>query len=161
MSEKAIKIVSNMSDVQAVHFLEHFGKQLFEGTTPEAVKNGVTPGLKDLAELRQLDTLDGETRQRRLEPKDSALIARVTLQQMAQDDGLSDALVKSWEEYDPQELFVETILAVGLVASMMLLVSCTEVEFEFKGIKIKKGQATAEQIKAIAEPLFRAVGRIT
>ena len=52
------------------------------------------------------------------------------------------------------------ILAVGLVASMMLLVSTTEIELEFKGVKIKKGKATAEQIKAIAEPLFKAIGKI-
>lgn len=161
MSEKAMEIVNNMSDMEAVRFLEHFGKQLFEGTTPEAVKNGVTPELKDLAELRQIDTLDGETRKRRLEPEDSARIARITLEQMAQDDGLSDALVKSWEDYDPQELFVEAILAVGLVASMMLLVSTTEIELEFRGVKIKKGKATAEQIKAIAEPLFKAVVKIS
>jgi hypothetical protein len=161
MSEKAMEIVNNMSDVEVVRFLEHFGKQLFEGTTPEVVMNSVTPELKDLAELKKIDALDGETRKRRLEPTDSARIARVTLEQMAQDDGLSDALVKSWEEYDPQELFVEMILAVGLVASMILLVSTTEIELEFKGVKIKKGKATADQIKAIAEPLFKAVGQIT
>lgn len=160
MSEKAIEIVNSMSDVEAVHFLEHFGKQLFEGTTPDAVMNGVSPELKDLAELSELDNLDEETRGKRLEPEDSIGIARITLQQMAQDGGLSDALVRSWEEYDPQELFVETILAVGLVASMMLLISTTEIELEFKGVKIKKGKATAEQIKAIAEPLFSAVGKI-
>ena len=161
MSEKAIEIVSNMSDVEVVRFLEHFGKQLFEGTTPDAIMNGVSPELKDLAEFSELDNLDGETRRNRLEPEDSVQIARITLQQVAQDDGLSEALVKSWEEYDPQELFVELILAVGLVASMMLLVSTTEIEIEFKGVKIKKGKATAEQIKAIAEPLFSAIGKIT
>lgn len=161
MSEKAIEIVKNMNDVEVVRFLEHFGKQLFEGTTPDAVRNGVSPELKALAEFRELDHLDVETRGKRLEPEDSVRIARIILQQVAQDDGLSEALVKSWEEYDPQELFVESILAVGLVASMILLVSTTEIDIEFKGIKIKKGKATAEQIKAISEPLFSAIGKIT
>ena len=160
MSEKAMEIVSNMSDVEVVRFLEHFGKQLFEGITPEAVMNGVTPEFKNMAVLRKIDTLDVETRKKRLEPEDSSRIARLTLEHMAQDYGLADALVKSWEEYDPQELFVEAILAVGLVASMMLLVSTTEIELEFKGVKIKKGKATTEQIKAIAEPLFKAIGKI-
>jgi hypothetical protein len=160
MSKKAMEIVNNMSDVEVVRFLEYFGKQLFEGTTPEVVINSVTPELKDIAELKAIDTLDGETRKRGLGPEDSARIARVTLEQIAQDSGLSHALVKSWEEYNPQELFIETILAVGLVASMILLISTTEIELEFKGVKIKKGKATAEQIKAIAEPLFSAVGKI-
>ena len=69
-------------------------------------------------------------------------------------------IIKMWEEYEPQELFVEAILAVGLVASSLLLMATTEIELEFKGIIIKKGRATPEQIKAIAEPMFNAIARI-
>lgn len=157
MTQDALEIVRHMKDTEAVRFLNHFGSTLFRETSRDIILKGIDPRLEGLAEVRRLQSLSPETRQMKLGPEQSAVIARKMLLEMARDDNLSRALVKAWETYRPDELFVETILATGFIAAMLMFMSTTEIEFQVKGFKFRKKAATPELVRAVTEPFFGAL----
>lgn len=161
MSQSAVELVENMSDEDAIRFLQFFGNSIFESTPRERILEGVPVDLVNSPEMVKLRELSPEQREAKLSREDSAKLARALLTAMAQDESLGPAMGKAWEKFEPRELFVETILAAGFVAGMLLFVSTTEIEGEVLGLKIKKGAAPpVEALKAVAESFFTAVGKL-
>lgn len=154
------EILEKMSDTEAVRFLKHFGTMLFRETDREIILGGVSPETWSLRELKRLQSLDAATRQRNLGPEDSARVARCILQEMAKDEEIAKAIAGAWKTYRSDELFVESILAAGFVAGLLLFVATTEIEFEIGGVKFKKQPASADVVRAVAEPFFKALGGI-
>ena len=159
MTARAHEIIDNMSDVEVVRFLEHFGREAFAGLKRESVLEGVSLEVKDLQEYQDLEALDGATRESRFGPADSAVVARAILDQLADDDQIAELIAKASGEYKPDKLFVEAILPIGAAASMVLFMA-SAIEVEYKGLKVKKEAVSAESVKAVAEAMFNAITRL-
>lgn len=161
MTESALSIVRGISDAEAVRFLQHFGQALFEETSRDAVIVGIPGEIEALDQVKQLMTLDSETRELTIGPDDSPGIARGILMEMARDKQLAPILVSAWNDYESDELFVvEAILASGFVAALLLFMATSEIEGQVLGMKFKKGKSTPEMLRAITEPFFGAIEKL-
>ncbi len=157
MSNEALTIVTQMDDLEAIRFLNYFGEKLFAGIEGEPVIENIPPELRELQDLKQLQHLNRENMQVKLAPQESARVARELLEYFASDEAISPALVKAWEEYDSDELFIGAILAFGFVTSMILFVATTEIEGEICGIKFRKHRASPKLVEAVTKGTLGAV----
>ncbi|UCD58292.1 MAG: hypothetical protein JSV16_04030 [Candidatus Hydrogenedentota bacterium] len=160
MPESARETVESMSDVESVRFLTHFAREMFKQTDRFAILNSVSGDVAALEEIRRVRSLDDSERKARFGPQDSARMARRILEVLADDEVMAPVVEEVWETYRPDELFVETILSAGLVAGLLLFVATTDLEGEVMGIRFRKGRASAEQIRAIAEPFFESLTKL-
>ena len=96
-----------------------------------------------------------------IDPEQSVELTRKVLLGFASDDNLSDFILHNWEKIEKDDsLMIETIVTLGILANLTLFMVTTELEFEFKGIKIKKKGANADQIKAVLSPLTELIKKI-
>ena len=78
------------------------------------------------------------------------------------DDSIAPALVSAWQNYksESDELFVETVLAAGFVAAVLMFMATTEVEGQVKGVKFRKIAATPELVQAIIKPFLDILAKL-
>ncbi len=126
-------------------------KQLAENNA-----NQITP-----EEISILKDLDIDIMKQNIDPEQSVELARKLLTGFALDKDLSNLIIHNWEKIEKDDsLMIETIITLGILANLTLFMATTELEFEFKGIKIKKKGANAEQIKAVLSPLTELIKKI-
>ncbi len=155
--KKALDIVQNLDDVQAVMMLKYIYQDIFRAVPFEEVKQNV----QDRETISQIDKLSTDVMKQSIDAEQSVELTRNMLLCFAKDENLSNLVTDAWERvYNDDSLIIETIITVGLIANLTLFMATTEVEFEFKGIKIKKMSASGEQIKAVLNPLTELIKKI-
>jgi hypothetical protein len=152
--------VRAMDDFQVVRFFEAFGQQLLAGsvTSFDAIKKGVGGSTRSLAGWQRVESLTPEQAVQVLEPTQAAATARDVLMHLADDPTFGPLMDKFLASYRDDELVADVVLAVGLVATVILLAATTEFEGEIAGVKFKKGVADPKTIKAVVEPFAKALG---
>lgn len=156
--QKAIAIVEKLSDVQTVSLLKQIELMLSKAIPPGAVEAHLPEDLEGVSLLRKLSPA---TKASKADPTVSVTIAKGMLRAMAADDNLAPLVVRAWDEVKSDDsLFVGAAIAVGLMANLALFLVTTELEFEVKNLKIKKGKASAEVIREVLRPLTEFVKKI-
>src|SRR6266511_746643 len=121
----AAERLAAMNDVQAVRFFEHWGAGLVDGRVTDL--GTIVAGVPD--ELRAAPGFDDVTdisAKERLDPETSAKVARAVLVPLADDPQVGPTIAAALETFKDDRLLVDVILAMGLVASVLLIVSTTE-----------------------------------
>lgn len=161
METKLINKINDFDDSKVVGLFMIFGEQLLSGLEEEDLTKNISSELKSDKHLEQIISLDPDIMLKNLSPAESAVFARNYLLYVAKDKNLSPLLEKAIDEYKEKPvLIVETILAIGFVASMLIFASSTELEGTFKNIKFKKNSASADLVKAIMEPFVKIIDKL-
>jgi hypothetical protein len=155
--------VRAMDEFQVVRCFEAFSQQLIAGSrTPlDTMKKGVPASIRSLTEWQRVENLTPKQAEQALEPTQAAETARNILMKLADDPTFSPLLDRFLTSYRDDELVADIIMAVGLVASMILMIASTEAEGEIAGVKFKKHKVDPAMIKALFEPFAKSlVGQI-
>ena len=156
------KRIDDLKDGQPVAVLNFFCNRLFSGVTveEEQIREGVPIEISELDSFHRLmDHFDRE-RSVELPPTDSSSVAKETLKACAKSESLSPVLEKALEEYSDHLFGAEAILSIGAAVMLILAVSSTEIEGTLWGMKISKSQTSAEQIRAVVEPVCEMISNI-
>ncbi|HSF30836.1 MAG TPA: hypothetical protein VLK82_10250 [Candidatus Tectomicrobia bacterium] len=148
-----------LDDFQVVRFFEHFGEQLFDGIEVplDRVKAGIPEAVRSIVTFAQIESLPPDQAERLIAPAEAAALARNTLFYLAEDETLAALIEKSLDSHRDDEMVADVILAVGFVASMILIAATTEVEGTILGVKFKKSEASPTLVKAIVEPFAKVL----
>lgn len=148
--------LAGMNDVQLAAFFEFWATSLIEGTTTtlETIQDGVpaevreTRGFAELADV----TADGG-----LDTAAAADVARSIFGPLVGDPQLGPTIEAALDQYDDSRQMVGVILALGLVASVLLIISTVELDGKVGGFKIHKTKPDVETAKAIMTAVFGVV----
>ena len=158
MSQSTERIVRDLTDSQVVGVVKEFFSEVFTQIPYEEVRlNSET-----VANLDSLVRLDGETLECPLSAAESARLGRLVLERFARDPELSPLVDKACEKVkSSDEMFVDVLLALGLIVNLTLLVATTEVQVkkESDGTttwKLTKKKASPELVKAVIDPVVGA-----
>jgi hypothetical protein len=148
-----------MDDFQVVRFFEAFAQQLMASsrTSFEAVQEGVPGSTRTLSEWQAIESLTPDQAGRLVAPKEAAAVARKILLHLADDPVYGPALSDFLTSYRDDALVAEVILAVGLVASVLMMVASTAFKAKFGSVEIEKHTLDANTIKTILEPFGKVL----
>lgn len=150
--QKALEIIQHLDDVQSVKMLKQIYKDIFKAVPVEEVKR--ITGNNNNEAVSLLNNLSDDMIKKNFDPEQSVDLTKKMLLAFAKDENLSWLVINAWEKVENDDsLMIEVIITLGLIANLTLFMATTELEFEIKGVKIKKGIANAEQIKAVLSPL--------
>jgi len=151
--------LAGMDDFQIVRVFEAFAQQLMASSTISfpAVQAGVPAATRALAQWRVVEGLTPEQAERLVAPADAAPLARQVLAHLADDPVYAPALDAFLASYRDDALVADVILAVGLVASMLMMVASTAFKAKFGNIEIEKHTLDAGTVKAILEPFGKLI----
>lgn len=155
---EANQIVDNLSEVQTVKLASHLYQSIYKAVPYKTVTESLVTNIDEVAYIRGLDK---ETKKHRLDSGQSVEAAKLLLSSFANDDTLAPVLINAWEEVKQDDsLFIEAIIAVGLLANLTLFMASSEIEMEIGGVKIKKGKPSLDVLKAVLEPITELIKRI-
>lgn len=151
--------IAAMDDFQVVRLLEAFTHQLMaSSSTPfETVAAGIPASTRALASWGALAGLTPDQAETTLDPPAAAATARRVLSMVAEDGTFGPALEGFLSTYRDDALVAEVVLAVGLVASLLMMVASTSFKAKFGSVEIEKHTVDAESIKAILEPFAKVI----
>jgi hypothetical protein len=113
----------------------------------------------DPAALRELSGVTSGDPATRLPAHVSVDISRRLLLTLASDPATAPLVEEAWQEVeDDDSLFIEAIVALGLIANLTLFMATTRVKFKIGKLQIEKGAADVEMIKAALRPLSLTQG---
>lgn len=84
-------------------------------------------------------------------------MSRNILLHLADDATFGPLLEKHLASYRDDELVVDVILAVGLVASVLMVAASLEFEGKIAGVKFKKGKVDPKTLTALIGPFAAAL----
>lgn len=147
-----------MSDVAIAKFFEHWGTELLDGavTDVDTIIAGVPADVRDTNGFNDVTDLSAD---RSLDLTTSALVARAVLLPLANDPEVGPTIAAALETFDDDRLLIDVILALGLVASVLLIVSTTEFNGKIGPFTFHKGKAEPETIKSVLGGVFGLVKR--
>lgn len=146
------RIVS-MDDFQVVRFFQYWSSNLCDGaiTEYETIVDGIPAEIGGSAEFVAIRNLSPEQSVAPLRPADSVRLARALLERLAQTPELAPSIQTALDFFDDDKLVVDVILALGLVASVLLIVSTVEFEGKIGPVSFHKGKVDPETLKAVTE----------
>jgi len=155
--QKPLEIIQNLDNVQSVIMLKQIYQDIFKAIPYEEVKRSVG----DNEAIFLLSKLDSNMMKQKFDSEQSLDLTKKMLMGFAQDENLSWLVINAWEKIENDDsMMIDVIISLGLIANLTLFMATTEMEFEIKGVKIKKKAASAEQIKALMEPLTEFLKKI-
>lgn len=149
--------IGAMNDVQVAAFFEFWATSLVEGATTslDSIQRGVPVEIRDtrgFAELADVTT-DGV-----IDTATAAKVARTVLEPLVSDPQLGPTIDAVLDKYDDSRQMVGIILALGLVASVLLIISTVEFEGKVGGLTFRKIKPDVETAKAIMGGVYGAMG---
>jgi hypothetical protein len=147
--------INELKDSQVVGFLEYFTQELLSATevSLEEIQSGIPDTIRALAGFSQIENLTPDQAEYLLDLAASAPLARHMLLNLTEDKMFAGLIEQALGSYRDNRMIADIVLAVGLAASLILLVATTEFEGEVFGIRFKKGKADIEMVKTIIKPL--------
>lgn len=147
----AEQIVDGLNDVQVVAMVKRIGANL-AGALPRERLTAAPEVANDVA------VLTGADPRTMLDPVVSVQASRRLLEALAADPGTAALILQAWAEVEQDDsLFIETIVALGLIANLTLFLATSDIKVKVKGIEIKKSRASADVIRAVLEPIFKVL----
>jgi len=155
--QTAVEIVQTLDSVQAVSLLKRLNQIIFGAVTYQEIQDHLPAGID---ELKLLENLDVQAKKQYLDPKTSVELSRQLLMEFARDEALAPVVIKAWDDIrEDDSLFIETIIALGLIANLTLFMATTDLEFTVGQLRIKKPPAPPALVKAVLNPLSIFVGK--
>jgi hypothetical protein len=144
-----------MNDVQIAAFFKHWATSLVDGaqTDLDVITSAVPAEVQQTPGFAAVTEVDAEGEIRR----GAADVARAVLLPMADDSELGPTIDAALETYDDSLMMVDVILALGLVASVLLIVATTEFDGNLGPVKFHKGKADPETVKAVIGSVFEVL----
>jgi hypothetical protein len=155
--------IQTLDDFQVVRFFDRFSRQLIAGANVslDQIKSGIPDSARALEGFAQIENLAPELAERCLDPSASAALARNILVALSGDAEFAPLIESALDRYRDDELVADVILAIGLVASMLLIIATTEFTAEGKNWKFAKKRASPELVKAITEPCAKVISNLS
>ena len=156
--KEAVEIVENITNVKAISLLKQLNRNLYTAVPYKDVQANLA---KELEEIELLNTLDLETKKQNLDPESSVEVTKIILMAIAKDNDLAPALVQTWNEIkNDDSLFIETIIAVGLIVNLTIFMATSDIEFNVGGLHLRKGKADAGVLKEIMKPVVELIKKM-
>jgi len=148
-----------MDDFQLVRFFQHWANNLCEGaiTDIETIVGGVPAELRETTEFSKVTDLSPEQANVPIQVGEAALVARAILEPLALMPEVSPSLEAALGSFDDDKLVVDVIIALGLVASVLLIVSTIEFDGRIGPVRFRKGKADPETLKIIIGSVYGLV----
>lgn len=149
--QKAIAIVEGLESVQAVSLLKRLHRDLFQAIPYQDIKDHLLAGVD---EVQMIQNIDPELKKKSLDPETSIQATKGLLMAFATNEDLAPILVQTWDEIKTDDsLFVEVIVAIGLLVNLTLFMATSEIEFKIGKLTIKKGRADSSILKEVLSPV--------
>ena len=147
-----------MDDFQIVRFFQHWADSLCEGATTDldTIRAGVPDEIRS-SEFTKVTDLSADEADAPIHPAVAAQLARSILEPLAHSPELTPSLAIALDSFDDEKLAVDVILALGLVASVLLIVSTVEFKGTIGPVKIRKGKVDPETLRIVIECVFGLV----
>lgn len=156
--QTAVDIVERLNSVQTISLLKRLNQILYGAVSYKDVQAHLP---SDVDDVILLEKLNPEMKKRNLDPKTSVELARHVLMAVAQDKALGPILVQAWDEIrEDDSLFIETIVAVGLIVNLTLFMATSKMELRFGKQAITKEMASPDLLTALLSPVKDLVGKI-
>jgi hypothetical protein len=151
---QAKKIVESIDDVQAVSLLKKLNRTVFEAVQFDDLKKNII----SIDGIDQIGSLTLEQKKTNLDSDQSGMLTRNILTAFANDAQLAPLLVQCWEEIENDDaMFVEAVIALGLVANLTLFLATTNLKVKFKNVDIEKKAADPDIIREVLTPITEFV----
>ena len=144
--------IEAMDDFTVVRFFQHWSGELCDGAAtpfPEIV-DGVPPEIAGNAAFSALAAISPEEAVVPINPADSVGLVRALLEPLADTPEVGPTIAAALGTFHDEKLVVDVVLALGLVASVLLIVSTVEFEGTIGGITFRKGKVDTETLEAVA-----------
>jgi hypothetical protein len=151
---EAIKLIALANDYKVVRAFEYLSKKLSKTLQPQLgsmINNLSCEGLIFSDEMIMSIIENNESE--KLSEGDSITLSRTILYLFASAPELEDFTIDALENFPDDTKIVGTIITLGVVASLLLIVSSTEFEYKGKHFYIKKNKTSVEDIKAMSDLL--------
>ena len=128
--------INNLSDSDAVLFLQYFNQSLLDGITEdfETLMNGIPPEIKSMPEFAEIDRLSlDETAS--VEGEEGVTLARNILALLANNPRFSPLLeiaINNYANIEHLELGAREEILSGALAAAMIILAATSVSVEVK-----------------------------
>lgn len=153
--KEAVELVESLSDVQATSLIEALYRNIYKSVNYLEVTEHLPVAEPAIQMLRNSDN---RVKKSKLGSGDSTLVTRRILQAFAQDEQLAPVLMNSWDDIkENDDLFVETILALGLVVNLTLFLATSDIKYKDGKYSFHKKEANPEALKTIVEPLTELI----
>ena len=145
----AIQIVKDLNEVQVVKMAKFIDEAIVDSISEADLVAHADD--KALQEVRDTTAGDPATR---LSPDVSIDVSRRILAALAADPATAPLIEEAWQAVSQDKsLFIEAIVALGLIANLTLFMATTSVRFKVGGLTIDKGKANTDMVAAVLEPL--------
>jgi hypothetical protein len=156
--DKAITLVKGLSDLQTISLLKQLYGDIFKAVPFNEIEAHLPP---DMEEIKILFAIDREVKKKNLASSDSVEGAQKILMAFAQDENLAPILMQAWNEIkDDDSLFIEAIIAVGLLANLTIFIASSDIEFNIGKLKVKKHKTNANVVKEVLKPVIELIKKI-
>lgn len=144
-----VQIVSRLSDIQVIKMVKQIEETIADAISPDELEEHADPGA--LKEVKSATAGDAE----QLLPAAVSLdVSRRVLLALASDQATAPLVEQAWVVVEEDDsLFIEAIIALGLIANLTLFMATTRVKFKVGALEIDKGDANVEMIRAALQPL--------
>lgn len=144
-----VQVVSKLSDIQVIKMVKQIEETIADAISPDELEEHADPGA--LKEVKGATAGDAE---QLLPPAVSLDVSRRVLLALASDPATAPLVEQAWAVVEEDDsLFIEAIIALGLIANLTLFMATTKVKFKVGTLEIDKGDANVEMIKAALQPL--------
>jgi len=143
--------IESMDDFQVVRFFQYWSGSLCDGaiTDFDAIVDGIPSEISDNTEFAAMTNLTPEAAVATVRNADSVRLARAVLEPLAETPEVSPMIASALDTFHDDKLVVDVILAVGLVTSVLLIVSTIEFEGKIGPVTFRKGKVDPETLKAV------------
>ncbi|NIM12811.1 MAG: hypothetical protein GTO45_11955 [Candidatus Aminicenantes bacterium] len=156
--QEAVEIIEGLNNVQMVSLLKELNRTIYKSVTYQNVVDNL-PG-EDVGILALRD-LGLETKKTKLIPEDSITAAKEILLGFAQVEDLAPILIAAWENIkNDDKMFIETIVAVGLLVNVTLFMASTEIKYEDGKFSFIKKTTPPKILSAIMQPINTLVKKL-
>ena len=122
-----------MDDFRIVRFFQTWANDLCTAVTdPAAIIAGVPDEIRTTSEFAAISELSPEQAVTPIAATDAAPMVRAILAPLAESPQLHASLKDSLDAFNDDKLVVDVILALGLVASVLMIISSCEYDDGFK-----------------------------
>lgn len=153
--DKAITLVKGLSDLQTISLLKQLYGDIFKAVPFNEIEAHLP---SDMEEIKILFAIDREVKKKNLASSESVEGAQKILMAFAQDENLAPILMQAWNEIkDDDSLFIEAIIAVGLLANLTIFIASSDIEFNIGKLKVKKHKTNANVVKEVLKPVIELI----
>lgn len=152
---EAVQLVDSLSDVQAMSLIKELYRNIYRNVNYTEVTENLSAGGPAIDVLKNSNN---QVKKSNLGTEDSVLVTRRILLAFAQDEQLAPVLINTWDDIkDNDDLFVETILALGLVVNLTLFLASSDIKYKDGRFSFHKKEVKPEALKTVVEPITELV----